>query len=233
MTTESLFDSLIGSRKIAYDNLLSSINKEMAVNNDQKDDACSSWAKLYQRDFSKFKSTSKDFDLPLIFGDVASLELDNALANSLARTGLRNKYRMNSSESALDSYSILETYLQNLQIGKCRECIEWCIRRASDLKPADSNMLLVQLLNLELMSAFQGKHNSLELAMKLREVRCFVNDALNMLNNLDLSSLNICNIIQKPKSCDFENCKQRLIVLFSSTFMSCMNLPRHDILKVR
>lgn len=231
MTVESLFVSLPESRRLVYDQLLSSMKSE--VMNQNKEATCSSWSKSYQTDFAKVKS-SKDADLPLIFGLIEEPELPHTLSNSLARTGLGDRSPFNGSEAdSTNNFSVLDTYLARIRKGCPKECIEWCLQRASDINPLNRENLLKSLINLELSSVCQYAENTTELATKLRNVRSYVYEVVKIFGKFDITSLELGRVWQSSRTENHDGAKQKVIDQFSSIFMSCMNLPRYDILKVR
>lgn len=232
MSVEAPLTSLVESRKLAYDQLLESIKSDYSSQK-RREEVCTSWSKSYQTDFSKVKMT-KDADLQPIFGSIEESEPIFALTNSLARTGLGDRiYSKILATNSVDSYSILDIYLGYLRRGSSKECIEWCLQRAAEIKPMENHILLSQLINLELALACKNSSNSVDLASKLRGIRSYVHEIAKATRNFEVTSLEIGQILQKPNSENIELAMQRVIDLFTSLFMSCMSLPRYDILKVR
>ena len=230
MTVDPVLPLLLESRALAYDQLLNSLKAE-DVNPKKKEEVCSLWSKSYQADFSKIKS-AKETELPQIFGAVQEPEMGSSLNNSLARTGLGNRLKSNTSNS-IDSYSMLDKYLAFLRNGSTKECIEWCLKGSKELKATENEKLLSMLINLELLAAHKEGLKLLDLASKLRQIRGHVSEILKVYHNFDVASLYLLHVMNKTIPGNYEMSRQRVIDQFSSLFMSCMNLPRHDIMKVR
>jgi hypothetical protein len=229
---ESNLASLSDSRRHAYDQLIAGMTSDLSSPK-YKEELSAYWSKSYQTDFAKVKST-KEGDVSLIFGSIEDPEIPSLLTNSLARTGLGEKinHKMEACNS-VDSYSILDMYLSQIRMGHARECIAWCLSRAEDMKASENERLLATLINVELQFIQQSCYKPTELASTLRNIRSCIADILQVYRDFDVSALEMKFTLHKVSSETLEATKQYAIDIFSSLFMSCMNLPRFDVLKIR